>query len=489
LHNVCYIKLHKLRDCGLYIYMKMMNDNIPLPSFFDKKGVAKRGTWKKLTNHQIWFEWMRKSLNFNDPEDLYKLNRNIITNMKGHGLFKNYYHSSPYEFVKALCLDNYEFLPWKFGQTSHTYWDDLENHKVFANWLGKELRYTSMEDWYQVSKQDFKKNGGDGLLQRDYKGSIIRFVRKIFKYEWLEWKFSQTTKDYFDEFQNRILFTKWLGRKLGYTRMEDWYQISSELIHNNGGGGMIQTYYRNSCYEFVSDMFRDHEFYAWLFKCSYRGLWEDTENHKRYVRWLGKRLKYTTIEDWYKITVSIIESNYGGGLLQSYYNGSPSRLIISVYRDYPWVVSKFKKQYSQGQIEWLELIKVTIPDIRHMLNHPDGEYTLPDSKYKVDGITEIEKSIFEYHGDEFHGNPNRYHGNPNKNRKPAPSYPWVQLNPDDIFPLCKKTYGELYANTLVKRKFCEEAGYKYYFIWESDWLRGKKALTKIQRMYRNKHIR
>jgi len=467
----------------------MMTDSIPLPSFFNKNGVVKYGTWKNPNNHQIWFEWMRKSLNFIEPEDLYKLNKKMITTMKGYGLFKNYYRTCTYELVKALCLDDYMFIPWKFTQTSHTYWADFKNHKVFAVWYGKELGYTTMEDWYQISKKEFKKKGGYGLLQRDYNSSVIRFVKKIFpEYEWLEWKFTQTSKKYFDDPKNRKIFAVWLGRKLGYTRIEHWYQISTDIICKNGGSGLLYTYCNNSCYQFVNTIFPEYKWYGWIFTCSYRGLWEDPENHKRYVIWLGERLGYTTMEDWYKITRSLIESNYGGGLLQSYYNGSPSQFIISVYPDYHWDVSKFKKQYSQGQIEWMELIKVTIPDIRHILNHPDGEYTLPDSKYKLDGITEIEKSIFEYHGDEFHGNPNRYRGNPSKQRKPAPSYPWVQLNPDDIFPVCKKTYGELYANTLKKRKFCEEAGYKYYFIWESDWIRGKKALIKIQRMYRNRHI-
>ena len=38
---------------------------------------------------------------------------------------------------------------------------------------------------------------------------------------------------------------------------------------------------------------------------------------------------------------------------------------------------------------------------------------------------------------------------------------------------------------MKKKEFCEDAGYNYYSIWESDWHNGIRALIKIQRMYKN----
>ena len=63
----------------------------------------------------------------------------------------------------------------------------------------------------------------------------------------------------------------------------------------------------------------------------------------------------------------------------------------------------------------------------------------------------------------------------------------VHYNPDEINVMCKKTFGELYQNTQIKQKICKESGYKYYSIWESDWIRGKTTLIKLQRMYRKTH--
>jgi hypothetical protein len=125
----------------------------------------------------------------------------------------------------------------------------------------------------------------------------------------------------------------------------------------------------------------------------------------------------------------------------------------------------YRHGYSKGQIEWLNFKMVTIPDIRHMLNHVDKEYKIPNSNYSADGYSKKENTIFEYHGDRFHGNPELY-------------------DPNEIFPLVKKTYGELYDNTMEKQKFCEESGFKYVFIWESKWNRGKNAIIHLQRRWR-----
>lgn len=54
--------------------------------------------------------------------------------------------------------------------------------------MGKELGYTKMEDWYQVSAQDFHARGVAVLMQRH--GSFSRVVMNVFKdHPWQIWKF------------------------------------------------------------------------------------------------------------------------------------------------------------------------------------------------------------------------------------------------------------------------------------------------------------
>ena len=150
------------------------------------------------------------------------------------------------------------------------------------------------------------------------------------------------------------------------------------------------------------------------------------------------------------------------------YNGSPRFFVTSIYPDYAWDLSKFKKNYSQGQIEWLNcLIIKKYPDIRHALNHDEGEYSIPNSHYYADGYSETENMILEYHGDFWHGNPEIY-------------------NQEELNTVTKTTYGEQYIKTLEKQRFCEESGYNYVSIWENEWFRFKNSVIQLQRKFKEK---
>ena len=54
----------------------------------------------------------------------------------------------------------------------------------------------------------------------------------------------------------------------------------------------------------------------------------------------------------------------------------------------------------------------------------------------------------------------------------------------DINRRRKKTFGELYNNELKRRKFCEDSGFGYHSIWESEWHRGIQAIRQLQRKLR-----
>ncbi len=48
---------------------------------------------------------------------------------------------------------------------------------------------------------------------------------------------------------------------------------------------------------------------------------------------LAKKLNIIDKEEWYKITIKTIQQNGGSGLL-SKYNGSPRKLLTTVYPEY-----------------------------------------------------------------------------------------------------------------------------------------------------------
>ena len=267
--------------------------------------------------------------------------------------------------------------------------------------------------------------------------------------------------------ENHKIYAKWLKEKLRYENEEDWYKITAKKINDYYGGGLLREYYNNSPQQFVKEMFPHYEWKSYKFSQVPREHWDEIKNHKDFANDLGKHLGYTNMEDWYKITLQQIYDYYGCGLLSSYYNSSPQQFVNAMFPEYPWINSKFKKNYSQGQIQWLKYMCVSTPDIRHILNHDDGEYKIPGSRYYADGYSDEELCIFEYHGDYWHGNPKIY-------------------NQEEINKSTRTTFGECYEKTLKKQRLCKETGYNYVSIWESEWIRAKLAVIKIQQKWKNK---
>ena len=50
-------------------------------------------------------------------------------------------------------------------------------------------------------------------------------------------------QEYYQRYKdNHKKYADWLGKELGYTKMEHWYNIKWDLINNNYGGGLLYYY-------------------------------------------------------------------------------------------------------------------------------------------------------------------------------------------------------------------------------------------------------
>jgi hypothetical protein len=127
---------------------------------------------------------------------------------------------------------------------------------------------------------------------------------------------------------------------------------------------------------------------------------------------------------------------------------------------------QIRKTYSISQIKWLEFMsKSDNTHIQHAEN--GGEFRIPFTNYKADGYCEDTKTIYEFHGDFWHGNPKRY-------------------ILTDMNPMTKTTYKELYANTLQRDQQLRELGYNLIIMWEYDWKQINKGVIFLQRKFKLK---
>jgi hypothetical protein len=122
--------------------------------------------------------------------------------------------------------------------------------------------------------------------------------------------------------------------------------------------------------------------------------------------------------------------------------------------------------FSKSQIEWLEILsKLNNINIQHAMN--DSEFTIPNTKYKADGYCKENNTIYEFHGDYWHGNPQIF-------------------NPNELNKTVGKTHKELYKNTLKREHEIKDLGFNLEVMWESDWVKINKSIKKIQKKFRLK---
>lgn len=109
-----------------------------------------------------------------------------------------------------------------------------------------------------------------------------------------------------------------------------------------------------------------------------------------------------------------------------------------------------KNNYSLMAIEWLnEISKKENIYIQHAEN--EGEYVIPNTKYKADGYCEKTNTIYEFYGDCWHGNLEIYEPN------------------TKCHPFNSNTALELYKYTMEREQTILNRGFNLISIWESEY--------------------
>jgi hypothetical protein len=125
--------------------------------------------------------------------------------------------------------------------------------------------------------------------------------------------------------------------------------------------------------------------------------------------------------------------------------------------------NKCYPNHSKIQIKWLNFIQVYYKiNIEHAENN--GEFSIPETRFKADGYCKETNTIYEFHGDLWHGNPKKF-------------------KPDKV-SFFGTTYGELYQKTLAKEERIKELGYHLVVMWEGDWNRINHSISILQRKIR-----
>lgn len=126
-----------------------------------------------------------------------------------------------------------------------------------------------------------------------------------------------------------------------------------------------------------------------------------------------------------------------------------------------------RSRFSKSQIQWLEFLeKYYNINIQHMGNS-NQEHRIKNTRWKADGYCKVNNTIYEFHGDFWHGNPKCY----------------LETDKNNV---SNKTMGYLYKKTLEREQKIKDLGYDLIVMWEYDWIKINKSITKLQQKFRQK---
>jgi hypothetical protein len=295
-------------------------------------GPVPPGFWKSSENRHLYMDWLGQQLGLAELEDWYRVTFKDFVKHRGAYLWAYFGRS-----LLALLKDyrpQYDWLEWRFSQVSARFWAVGAHRQRYLDWLGRQLGFRRIEDWYQISERDFTQWYGWGLLAH-FGGSPIAILKDYrADYQWLEWHFRHVPLSFWHKRANRRRYLLWLGQQLGFQDREDWYQLSKQHLLERHGSRLLAQFGSSPC-AIVQDAWPQYRWLEWRFRQVRQGFWDDPANRHRYMGWLGKQLGFRRLEDWYQLSKQPMTEYYGGGLLAQF-SDSPSAVLKDYRSDYEW---------------------------------------------------------------------------------------------------------------------------------------------------------
>ena len=135
------------------------------------------------------------------------------------------YSYTPFKLFSAVYPE-YEWLPWKFHRISTDGWES--SAKQFMQLAAKELNVNSLDDWYNVSKDDLQRVEGGKRILKVYR-TLYNILAAVYpEHGWFPWRFPRPSV-YWADPNDWKSFMQYLANKLNINDMQDWYQVKAEV--------------------------------------------------------------------------------------------------------------------------------------------------------------------------------------------------------------------------------------------------------------------
>ena len=297
----------------------------------------------KSPQHQRKFmDELYSKLKLNSKQDWLEITKQTIIDNGGKSLLTSFYDND----MKKLLSSIYPEHSWESFNRKLS----ILNHRKSIDRIFLKLNLQNLEDWKQVSINNFKKKGGEEII-KFYSHNMENCLQTIYpNYPWKKISFESPSqsfsRDYFRSIENQRKYLDFLFRKFYLQNLDDWLEISSYKIIQNGGTSLLSLYSFDRK-KLLSNVYPDH---PWQFeKLKINNKKENDHKSLVYLRFMNKlfrKFRLNSLDDWLNISRSQI-LQCGGKEILLYYNNNLKTLFSSIYPNHNWNFDNMKMNVNE----------------------------------------------------------------------------------------------------------------------------------------------
>jgi len=308
-----------------------------------------RGLWDDQERVLEYLRWLGNELGFQTYEDWYRVTVSNFRENYGATLVLNKYGGHMHRVVTEN-FPEYDWKLWLFNRTPGRMFDDWQFRKDAIEWMASEIGIEEPEDWYRVSRKEFKENRLWGMLSHQYSSSVFNLVNDIYpEIDWKPWLFEKAPNALWNDEANWNEYLDWFEERMEITDPVEWYMVKADDFAKLNGNALLFDKFSGSPRQVAEYRYPDFPWQQWKFQKVEWGYWQNPSNAKEYLEHLAGVMGIEEVTDWYKVTRRDFEENEGGGILGSF-NTSPFT-IISQHIDgeewKPWLFDKAPNAFWQ----------------------------------------------------------------------------------------------------------------------------------------------
>jgi hypothetical protein len=186
------------------------------------------------------------------------------------------------------------------------HWQDKRNCQQAVLWLGKQLAFATVDDWYKVRAEDFKKLGLSSLLAH-YKSSATTAVLECHpkSKDMLPWRFKTVPTGFWSDAANLQPIAQHIAKQEGFSSIESWYGISKQLMRSHG---LTKVLVRMSLRQFVYAAVPEarESLLPWAFAGCSSGYYANDDNLAEMAVYIKKKEGYDTLQGWLELSDEVL---------------------------------------------------------------------------------------------------------------------------------------------------------------------------------------